>query len=259
MLRQSSATETDGIATPDTAIRTALADSVRRETLLAIQHRGEIRVLINDRDCQQYLARLGLQPCPPKVWPTKPPRFTRWAINRPCSLLAVLPTFSPSTNAHRHYRPQRREQLVAAEEEYPAAWIEAAFDLAAEHNARIGSTSSPSCADGSRKAVPPKLSHHATANETSTMSMENLGAILRRIAAPGTLKKSDDFMAGDYPGNPMQTNARQQAVSDCHICTGPAGCLPTCRLDTPTSARLPLPLSAIRCRRNHPHRRAGTL
>ena len=27
-------------------------------------------------------------------------------------------------------------------------------------------------------------------------------------------------MAGDYPGNPTRTNARQQAVSDCHICNG---------------------------------------
>ena len=137
VLRQSSATETDGIATPDAAIRTALADSVRRETLSAIRDRGEIRVLINDRDCQQYLARSGLQPLSPESVADEA------AAVHP---LGHQPTLQPAGRVTNIFTLYERhigtighnvgEQLVAAEEEYPAAWIEAAFDLAVEHNAR---------------------------------------------------------------------------------------------------------------------------
>ncbi len=137
VLQQSNATETDGAATPDAAIRTALADNLRRGTLSAIQDRGEIRVLINDQDCQQYLAKSGLQPLPPESVSDPAAAFRQ---------LGYQPTLRPAGRVANIFTLYERhigtighnvgEQLVAAEEEYPAAWIEAAFDMAAEHNAR---------------------------------------------------------------------------------------------------------------------------
>ena len=136
VLRQSSATETDGIATPDAAIHTALADNLRRATLSAIRKDGDIRIFINDQDCQQYLAKSGLQPLPPESVDIKA------AAVHP---LGYQPTRRPAGRVANIFALYERhigaighnvgEQLVAAEEEYPAAWIEAAFDLAAEHNA----------------------------------------------------------------------------------------------------------------------------
>ena len=137
VLRQSSATETDGIATPDAAIRTALADNLRRETLSAIQDRGEIRIFINDQIFQQYRQGSGL-----KVLSHDAVAGQSYAA----SALQHEPTFQPSTRLTNIFALYEKhigtfhhgiaEQLRSAEEEYPAGWIEYAFAIAAEHNVR---------------------------------------------------------------------------------------------------------------------------
>ena len=137
VLRQSSATETDGIAAPDAAIRTALADNLRRATLSAIRQDGDIRIFINDQDCQRYLQKSGLI------------ALSHDAVagqSHAATALQHEPTFQPSTRLtnifalyEKHIGPIGHNaglQLLAAEAEYPATWIEDAFAIAAEHNAR---------------------------------------------------------------------------------------------------------------------------
>ncbi len=114
-----------------------LAAAVGRGTLAAIRDAGAMRVLLNDADCRRYLQIGGVT------------ELTAADLTGPARIdtLEPLPQ-SPTTGEPRanifalyeqHIGPYGHsiaEQLRAAEEEYPAAWIADAIAVAAERNAR---------------------------------------------------------------------------------------------------------------------------
>lgn len=122
----------------DDTIRSALSAALSRETLLAIRVGGDVRLLGNDERAREYLAEKGSAPLTPaeiagagaalltapeaeRPVPATPPRANIFAMYE-----RHIGTFSHGT----------AEQLRAAEEEYPASWVEDAFAIASQQNVR---------------------------------------------------------------------------------------------------------------------------
>ena len=123
-----------GAGIGDDGIRAGLAAALRRGTLAAVRAGGGIRIFLNDDDARRYFERAELTPVVPSDRPANAPDVT------PAD---TAPTPAGRANIfalyERHigtFGPQRADELQAAEEEYPAKWIEYAFATAAEHNAR---------------------------------------------------------------------------------------------------------------------------
>ena len=113
----------------DDAIRAGLDAALRRGTLAAVRAGGEVRIFLNDAAAQLYFERLELAPWSFSDLPLNPPAFVPPAH-------APLPAGRANIFAlyERHIGPYGHniaEQLRAAEQEYPARWIEDAFALAA--------------------------------------------------------------------------------------------------------------------------------
>ncbi len=132
ILRQVSVLRDDG------AIRQALAASLHRGTLVATRDRGEIRFFLNDDCCRRYFDKAGLS----TLTATDAVGHQQAEMASIGSHSAV-PTALPRANIFTLYEQHigtfghsMAEQLKAAEKEYPAAWIEYAFSIASEHNAR---------------------------------------------------------------------------------------------------------------------------
>ena len=114
-----------------------LAAAVDRGTLVAIRDAGAMRVLLNDQDCQRYALTGG-------VTLLTAAELTGVAdVVAPERLPQPTPTGEPRANIfalyEQHIGPYGHsiaEQLRAAEEEYPSAWIADAIAVAAERNAR---------------------------------------------------------------------------------------------------------------------------
>ena len=132
ILRKVHILETDG------AIRQALAAALHRGTLVAVRHQGEIRFLLNDDHCRQFLHKMRL-----------PALSENDVINREVdetSTISANTTISPSAQRANIFALHEEhigtygywdaEQMKAAEKEYPAPWIEYAFSIASKHNAR---------------------------------------------------------------------------------------------------------------------------
>jgi DnaD/phage-associated family protein len=120
-----------------TAIRQGLAWAIARRTLLVAQCGGEVRVFLNDEDCRRYVASAGVT------------ELTAADLTAPADTNASegLPqpptTGEPRANIfalyERHIGPYGHsiaEQLRAAEEEYPAEWVQAALEVAAKNDKR---------------------------------------------------------------------------------------------------------------------------
>ena len=128
-------------ATPlgsDSAIRQALAAALRRETLVAAQVGGEVRLFLNDQRCDEYLAKMQL----PRLQASD---VAPLPINETAAIgdAQAVPPPPPRANIFTLYEQHigpfghgMAEQLKAAEEEYPASWIEDAFNVSVERNAR---------------------------------------------------------------------------------------------------------------------------
>ena len=122
----------------DSAIRQALAAALRRETLVATQVGGEVRLFLNDERCDEYLVKMQLPrlrapdvaPLPIDETAAIGDQHTVPVTPRLANIFALyerhISTFGYST----------AEQLKAAEEEYPMKWFEYAFATASEHGAR---------------------------------------------------------------------------------------------------------------------------
>ena len=114
-----------------------LAAAVDRGTLVAIRDAGAMRILLNDEDCQRYALTGG-------VTILAAAELTGVAdVDAPERLPQPTPTGEPHANIfalyEQHIGPYGHsiaEQLRAAEEEYPSAWIADAIAVAAERNAR---------------------------------------------------------------------------------------------------------------------------
>lgn len=120
----------------DDAIRKALAAALSRETLLAAHVGGDVRLLVNDERTREYLAETGSATLTASniagagLDPTPEP-----AANKP--MLAKPPRANIFTLYERHigtFGHGMAEQLRAAEEEYPASWVEDAFAIANSQN-----------------------------------------------------------------------------------------------------------------------------
>ena len=117
--------------------RSGLAAAVGRGTLAAIRDAGAMRVLLNDADCRRYLQTAGVT------------ELTAADLAGPLEGNETEPLPQPPTTGEPRanifalyeeligsYGHSMAEQLKATEEEYPAAWIEHAFALASQNNAR---------------------------------------------------------------------------------------------------------------------------
>ena len=122
----------------DGTIRRALASSLRRETLIAIRIGGNVRILNNDERTREYLSKTGSTP----LAPGEIAKVGTDRVTAPESAEAI-PATPPRTNIFALYERHigtfghgMAEQLRAAEEEYPATWIEDAFAIASDQNIR---------------------------------------------------------------------------------------------------------------------------
>ena len=122
----------------DEAIRRALAAALIRETLIAIRSGGDVRILNHDERAQEYLSKTGLTPLAPG-------EIARVGAERATApkLAQAIPTAPLRANIFALYERHigtfghgMAEQLRAAEEEYPARWIEDAFAIASDQNIR---------------------------------------------------------------------------------------------------------------------------
>ena len=122
----------------DSGIRQALGACLARGTLAAARVGGEVRIWINDEPCRGYFDKARLSPLEPgdvgggdlgerpsiadgAGIPAGPARANIFALYE-----RHIGTFGHGT----------AEQLRAAEEEYPASWIDEAFEIAVEQGAR---------------------------------------------------------------------------------------------------------------------------
>ena len=120
-----------------TSIRQGLASAITRKTLLAVQSGGEVRVFLNDEVAIRHMVRAGLRSLEPSDLGKSA------ALERVSRSLPLMPQEPQRANIFSLYEEligsyghSMAEQLKAAEEEYPAAWIEYAFALASRNNAR---------------------------------------------------------------------------------------------------------------------------
>ena len=120
----------------ETAIRQGLASAIARSTLLAVRSAGEVRVFLNDENCRRYVKTAGVTEL------TASDLIGPAGADAPKPLPQSPTTGEPRANIfalyEQHIGPyghSMAEQLKAAEEEYPASWIEYAFSLASRHNA----------------------------------------------------------------------------------------------------------------------------
>ncbi|MYC33666.1 MAG: hypothetical protein F4X64_10870 [Chloroflexi bacterium] len=120
----------------DGTIRRALAAALSRETLLAIRTGGEYRIWINDERAREYLEKAGLTPL-------EPSDITGLGADQAPAPLGAMSATPLRSNIIALYEQHigtfghsMAEQLREADNDYPAAWIEYAFSIAAEHKAR---------------------------------------------------------------------------------------------------------------------------
>ena len=120
-----------------TAIRQGLASSITRRTLLAVQSGGEVRVFLNDEGCRRYVATAGVT------------ELTAADLAGQADANASEPLPQPPTTGEpranifalyeQHIGPYGHsiaEQLRAAEEDFPTAWIADAFTDAVDRDRR---------------------------------------------------------------------------------------------------------------------------
>ena len=125
------------IGNDDYNVRAGLGAALSRGTLLVAPDRGDNRIFLNDSIAQLHLERAGLSLLSPDDL------LDSSAISSPIQPPAEAITVLRHTNIFALYEEHigayghsMAEQLKAAEEEYPAPWIEHAFALASRHNAR---------------------------------------------------------------------------------------------------------------------------
>lgn len=126
------------ILNSNAAISLALVAALRRGTLAATRCRGEVRFFLNDEYCRRYFERMGLSELAPTDAVGCEGHETAAIVNVPTvqaqpGRANIFALYEQHIGTYGH---GVAEQLRAAEEEYPAAWIEYAFSIAAEHNAR---------------------------------------------------------------------------------------------------------------------------
>ncbi len=121
----------------ESGIRQALGACLSRGTLVAALVGGEIRVWLNDEACRGYFEKAGLSPLGAdevagKGFTEKPAITGREGI--PAAARAnIFALYERHIGTFGH---GMAEQLRAAEEEYPASWIEEAFEIAIGQGAR---------------------------------------------------------------------------------------------------------------------------
>ncbi len=122
----------------DDVICQALAATLRRGTLVAAYDRGEVRFFLNDDCCRQYFDKAGLSTLTPAD-AVGHQRAEITAIGNHSEVPTALPRANIFALYEQHigtYGHSIAEQLRAAEEEYPAEWVETALEIAAENDKR---------------------------------------------------------------------------------------------------------------------------
>lgn len=122
----------------DEAIRQALAGALKHGTLVAARCLGEVRFFLNDDHCRQHLEKMRLTALAPADAVECQTHKMASTVSEPTVKTAprranIFTLYEQHIGTFGH---GVAEQLKAAEEEYPAAWIEYAFSIAAEHKAR---------------------------------------------------------------------------------------------------------------------------
>ena len=122
----------------DSGIRPALGACLARGTLAAARVGGEIRVWLNDEPCRSYFEQAQLSALEPgdvagEVIGERPPIADGGGIPGAPARANIFALYERHIGTFGH---GMAEQLRAAEEEYPASWIEEAFEIAIEQGAR---------------------------------------------------------------------------------------------------------------------------
>lgn len=122
----------------DSGIRRALGACLARGTLVAARVGGEIRIWLNDEPVRSYfervrLSRLESDDVAGGGFGARPPIADGAGIPAGAARANIFTLYERHIGTFGHVMA---EQLRAAEEEYPASWIEEAFEIAAEQGAR---------------------------------------------------------------------------------------------------------------------------
>lgn len=122
----------------DDVIRGALTRALRRETLVAVRVAGDVWLLGNDERVQEYLVKAELAPLSASdiggadVTEAKASELVK-PVKGSASRANIFSLYEQHIGTFEH---GMAEQLKAAEEEYPARWIEDAFAIASDQNIR---------------------------------------------------------------------------------------------------------------------------
>lgn len=122
----------------DQSIRVALAAALMRGTLVAARVGGESRIWVYDERVEGYLSQAMLEVIEPSdiagaaLTSLTDIEESRLAVSRR-SRANIFGLYEQHIGTFGH---GMAEQLLAAEEEYPASWVDEAFAIAAEQNVR---------------------------------------------------------------------------------------------------------------------------
>lgn len=130
-----------GVASGPAGIVKALGAALRRGTLAAARYQGDICVYLNDDAARRHFCQAKLTPLTASdvaggaevgsAAADYPPSDAAPPSRRRANIAALYEQHISNSYGH-----SIAEQLRAAEEEYPAQWIERAFAAAAERDAR---------------------------------------------------------------------------------------------------------------------------
>jgi DnaD/phage-associated family protein len=121
----------------DADLRRALGANLGRGTLAAVETDFQVRIFLHDNACLRFLEQKTLTPLSPDAVAGPLPAESRSDVQPALLSDSRAPSIYKLHEQHiGTFNHSVREQLQAAEEDYPAAWIEDAFTMAAQNNAR---------------------------------------------------------------------------------------------------------------------------
>ena len=116
------------------AVRAGLAGALRRGTLIAARAGGQASIFLNDDAARRYFAQARLKTLSAEdIAPNRPDSAARAVESAGAGRANIYALYEEHIGT---FGPSRAAELQAAEEEYPASWIEYAFAAAVAHQAR---------------------------------------------------------------------------------------------------------------------------
>ena len=203
----------------DSGIRQALGACLARGTLVAARVGGEVRIWINDEPCRSHFEKAQLSALEPGAV-----AGGEFGERRSIADGGGIPASPGRANIFALYERHigtfghgMAEQLRAAEEEYPASWVEEAFEIAVEQGARSWSyVNAILTAWKQQGKVQPE-------NTAKAMTMESLGTILHVESPQRQTGRATDGTTRATTVGVRRHSRRNRRLKAARCAAGPVG------------------------------------